>query len=149
MKFEIERKFLVNHHSWEQLEKPSGDYLRQGYILNDPNKTVRVRLTGSDAFLTIKGISTGFSRPEFEYSIPQADAEQLLDNFCDSELSKTRYKIDHEGKIWEVDVFHGHNTGLILAEIELDHEDESFEIPHWVAEEVTGDVKYYNSNLSK
>ena len=149
MKFEIERKFLVDTAKWLSLKKPEGEYFRQGYIHKEAAKTVRVRLTDNAAYLTIKGISTGFTRPEFEYPIPQSEAKDLLDHFCDSELSKTRYKVDHQGKTWEVDVFHGDNEGLIVAEIELQSEDEEFTRPEWVTNEVSNDIRYFNSNLTE
>jgi adenylate cyclase len=145
---EIERKFLINHDKWEQVEKPIGDFYRQGYLLTDPNKTIRVRLTNTSAFLTIKGLSVGATRPEFEYEIPMQDAKELLDNFAISELSKVRYKINFKDKLWEVDEFLGNNLGLIVAEIELENENEAFEMPDWIGREVTGEQKYYNSNLT-
>jgi adenylate cyclase len=148
MGLEIERKFLVNHQEWAKTEKPKGEFYRQGYILTDPKKTIRVRETDSKSFLTIKGISVGASRPEFEYEIPKEDAQQMLDMFAVSDLTKIRYKIDCDNKIWEIDEFLGKNEGLIVAEIELSSEDETFTIPDWIAEEVTGECKYYNSNLS-
>jgi len=146
---EIERKFLIKASEWEKLDKPNGKQLRQGYILTDPNKTIRVRIANKTAWLTIKGISVGASRLEFEYEIPLQEGKELLDNFSESELEKVRYEIAHEGKLWEVDVFAGDNKGLIVAEIELLSEDEEFEIPEWVAVEVTHNKKYYNSNLTK
>ncbi|WP_207532538.1 CYTH domain-containing protein [Desertivirga arenae] len=149
MKFEIERKYLLNKDKWANYEKPSGDFYRQGYILKDPAKTVRVRLTNSNAYITIKGSVKGISRVEYEYEIPQADAKELLDHFCSSELSKIRYKILFEGKVWEVDEFQGDNEGLIIAEIELESEDEKYNLPDWVIEDVTGDVRYYNSQLTE
>jgi adenylate cyclase len=145
---EIERKYLVDHTRWKELEKPAGDVYRQGYLLTDPQKTIRVRLTTTHAYLTIKGLSVGATRPEYEYEIPQQDARELLDKFAITELSKTRYKIIYHNKTWEVDEFAGNNAGLIVAEIELTSEDEPFEIPEWVAVEVTGEGKYYNSNLT-
>jgi CYTH domain-containing protein len=149
MPLEIERKFLINKAIWEKLEKPQGYFMRQGYISTDPSKTIRVRLTDEKAFLTIKGQSVGAVRAEFEYEIPQSDAKQLLDNFAESELSKTRYKINFDAKTWEVDEFYGDNEGLIVAEIELDSEDESFEKPIWITDDVTDDKRYFNSNLTK
>lgn len=149
MALEIERKFLVDKSIWANTEKPRGNFIRQGYISADPNKTIRVRLTDEKAFLTIKGKSVGATRAEFEYEIPQNDAKELLDNFSESELSKTRYKIDFGGKTWEVDVFEGNNEGLIVAEIELDSENEEFLKPDWIDVEVTDDVRYFNSNLTK
>jgi adenylate cyclase len=145
---EIERKFLINHAKWEQVKKPISDFYRQGYLLTDPSKTIRVRLTNTSAFLTIKGLSVGATRPEFEYEIPMQDAKELLDSFAVSELSKVRYKIKFKGKIWEVDEFLGDNLGLIVAEIELKDENEIFDLPDWIDREVTGEQKYYNSNLT-
>ncbi|MBU8881513.1 CYTH domain-containing protein [Kaistella sp. DKR-2] len=148
MALEIERKFLVKEKLWQQSDKPSGEFFRQGYLLTDPVKTVRVRQTADKGFITIKGISVGATRTEYEYEIPASDAEELLNEFSGSELSKTRYKIFFEGKLWEVDEFLGDNEGLIVAEIELESEDENFALPEWVDVEVTSEEKYYNSNLT-
>jgi adenylate cyclase len=148
MAIEIERKFLVNKEKWDAVIKQEKSLFRQGYIVSDPAKTIRVRLTDTEAFLTIKGLTTGASRPEFEYNIPQDDARHLLDNFCSSEISKIRYFIPHDNKLWEVDHFLGQNEGLIVAEIELESEDESLSLPNWVDQEVTSDKKYSNSNLA-
>lgn len=147
MGIEIERKYLVKLAEWQELEKPSGEFYRQGYLLTDPNKTIRVRQTTDKGFLTIKGISVGATRPEYEYEIPWNEARELLDQFAVAELSKVRYKISVDNHIWEVDVFSGKNEGLIVAEIELSSEDENFTIPGWIDREVTGEEKYYNSNL--
>jgi adenylate cyclase len=146
---EIERKYLIHAEKWKQLDKPAGQNYRQGYLLTDPQKTIRVRLTDTAAYLTIKGISVGATRAEYEYEIPKQDAIELLDKFAISELSKVRYKIDYHCKVWEVDEFLGDNAGLIVAEIELKSEDESYDIPDWIAQDVTGEDKYYNSNLTK
>ena len=148
MGHEIERKYLVDHEKWQQIEKPIRHLYRQGYLLIDPKKTIRVRLTETSGFLTIKGGSIGATRLEYEYRIPLQEATELLDNFSISELKKIRYKITHANKIWEVDEFLGDNNGLIVAEIELTSEDEHFDIPEWVDKEVTGEEKYYNSNLT-
>jgi adenylate cyclase len=145
---EIERKFLVDHDQWRQLEKPQGQRYRQGYLLTDPQKTIRVRVTETKAFLTIKGLSIGATRPEYEYEIPIEEAKELLDNFAVSELSKIRYEILFESKVWEVDEFLGDNAGLIVAEIELLREDEQFKCPPWVDKDVTEDQRYYNSSLT-
>jgi len=145
---EIERKFLVDHHKWSTLTKPVGKNFRQGYLLTDPDKTIRVRTTSTKGFLTIKGKNVGATRTEFEYEIPHEEATALLNDFSGSELSKIRYEIEHSNKVWEVDVFLGHNEGLVVAEIELISEDESFELPEWIDQEVTHDQKYYNSNLT-
>ena len=148
MGIEIERKFLVKKDKWAQVVKEERSLFRQGYILSDPQKTIRVRLTDTEAFLTIKGQTIGAARPEFEYSIPKEDAVHMLDNFCISELSKIRYFIRHDGHTWEVDEFLGQNAGLIVAEIELSSEDEQFSLPEWVDKEVTAEKKYTNSNLA-
>ncbi len=148
MALEIERKFLINRKEWAMVEKPEPNFFRQGYISIDPNKTIRVRTTNDAAFLTIKGKSIGATRKEFEYEIPKLDAVEMLDHFAVSELSKKRYCLTFGGKVWEVDEFFGDNEGLLMAEIELNSEDEYFEIPIWVGEEVTGDERYYNSKLT-
>ncbi|GGE61344.1 CYTH domain-containing protein [Pedobacter psychrotolerans] len=148
MGIEIERKFLLHHDAWNKLVKPVGKSLRQGYILNDPAKTIRVRIAETKAWLTIKGITLGASRLEYEYEIPLEEAKELLDNFSEGELDKIRYEIDYQGKTWEVDVFSGDNDGLIVAEIELLSEDEDFECPEWIGVEVTGDKRYYNASLT-
>ena len=148
MGLEIERKFLVHKEKWESLTKPKKDFYRQGYLFSDSNKTIRVRQTNDKGYITIKGSVIGLSRPEFEYEIPKADAEELLNQFSVSELIKVRYKILFKNKIWEVDEFLGDNLGLIVAEIELEQENEQFEMPDWIANEVTGIKKYYNSILA-
>ncbi len=145
---EIERKYLVNstiHAVLEELEPLS---IRQGYILHHPEgKTVRVRTKGDKGFLTIKGKTIGITRSEFEYEIPHEDSLALLDQFCNAVLTKDRYAIVVGGKTWDIDVFHGKLEGLIVAEIELESEDEAFEIPTWVTKEVSDDARYYNANL--
>jgi CYTH domain-containing protein len=148
MGLEIERKFLVNHTKWAAAEKPKREFYRQGYMLTDPNKTIRVRATDTKGFLTIKGKTQGATRVEFEYEIPKEEAIQLLEMFAVSDLTKYRYKVVFAEKMWEVDVFLGENEGLIVAEIELSSEYETFNLPDWAAEEVTAEKKYYNSNLS-
>ena len=145
---EIERKYLIDPDKWQQVSKPNGQLYRQGYLSTDPNKTIRVRLAETTGYLTIKGATINATRSEYEFEIPVSEAKELLDNFSVSELSKTRYKIDHNGKIWEIDVFLGDNEGLIVAEIELISDDEYFDIPDWIAKEVTGEEKNYNSNLT-
>lgn len=145
---EIERKFLLKKEKWQALQKPSGEMLRQGYLLTDPSKTIRVRQTSDKGFLTIKGISVGATRAEYEYEIPYLEATELLDQFAISELSKIRYKIIFENHLWEVDEFLGENEGLMVAEIELEREGEPFSLPDWIDAEVTAEEKYYNSNLT-
>ena len=145
MATEIERKFLITSDAWR--EGPPGVRICQGYLSLDPERTVRVRLKGEEGFLTIMGSTSGIGRKEFEYSIPFADAEALL-KMCDpAPLEKIRYERRHAGKLWEIDEFGGENEGLVVAEIELESEDESFEKPAWVGEEVSGDARYYNSSL--
>jgi CYTH domain-containing protein len=147
MSQEIERKFLLRSDAWR--DRATGVTYRQGYLSSFPERTVRVRIAGNRAFLTVKGITTRHSRPEFEYSVPVADAEQML-ALCEGPLvEKTRYEIPHAGKTWQVDEYHGDNRGLILAEIELIAEDEKFDIPEWIGAEVSGDSRYYNSNLAR
>ena len=148
MPFEIERKFLV--HLDKVNLPPHGNRIRQGYLpLSKDDKTiVRVRVIGGAATLAIKGENVGPVRPEFEYSIPINDADQMLDTLCQKPLiEKTRYEIPAGSHTWEIDVFHGDNQGLVVAEIELADENDSFEKPEWLAEEVTEDPKYYNANL--
>ncbi|VXD24027.1 Adenylate cyclase [Planktothrix serta PCC 8927] len=145
---EIERKFLVKGDEWRSLGV--AEIYRQGYIANYNGRTVRVRVVGNQGYLTIKGLTTGSSRAEFEYKIPVEDAQELLETLCDRPLiEKTRYKILMGDLIWEVDEFSGENQGLILAEVELETEDQNIDIPHWIAEEVTSDPRYYNVNLVK
>jgi CYTH domain-containing protein len=148
MPFEIERKFLVNKTLWETLEKPEANFFRQGYLHADPQKTIRVRVTDAAGFITIKGATTGASRLEYEYEIPRNEAIELLDQFAETSLTKYRYFIPYQGKTWEVDAFLAENEGLLVAEIELDSENEKFEKPEWLGEEVTGQQKYYNAQLA-
>lgn len=149
MPVEIERKFLTHSTTpWSDLAK--GIVYKQGYLSSGgaSQATVRVRIAGDVAFLTIKGQTQGISRREFEYEIPVCDAEIMLNEQCQKPLiEKTRYKIPLEGHVWEVDVFAGDNKGLVVAEIELSAEDEAFARPDWLGEEVSGDPRYYNSNL--
>lgn len=148
MPLEIERKFLVNAEKWQVAKKPAPSFYRQGYLVSDPNKTIRVRQTDDAGYLTIKGLSVGATRAEFEYEIPKAEAGELLDKFAVSGITKHRYKIEFKNKLWEVDEFLRENAGLLVAEIELKSETEPFELPDWVEREVTGEEKYYNSNLA-
>ena len=144
---EIERKFLVDKSRLpNNLE---GTKYTQGYISITDSGIVRVRIKGDIAVITIKSAGLGISRDEYEYQIPMDDAKSLLELFNDGVIYKTRYEIVYEGKKWEIDQFHKENEGLWIAEIELQFENESFEIPKWVLEEVTGNEKYYNSYLSK
>jgi adenylate cyclase len=144
---EIERKFLVHTQLWETLEKPEPTDIVQAYLSDNKNCTVRVRTKGNRGFLTVKGITTGITRTEFEYEISVADALQMVSELCDQSISKQRYKIPVGPHVWEVDVFGGKLAPLIIAEIELESEDTAFEIPDWIDREVSDDPQYYNSNL--
>lgn len=147
MNKEIERKFLVNKEKWSKLNKPKAENIRQGYLLNDYEKTIRIRIKDNKAFLTLKSSREGDSRSEYEYEIPENDANELMKKFTSKVIVKKRYKINYDGKIWEVDEFLEENSGLLMAEIELENEYEKFEKPEWIEKEVTQDEKYYNSNL--
>lgn len=149
MATEIERKFLVSGDFSKEVY--SSQRIVQGYICSQPGRTVRIRIRGEEGYLTIKGPSDekGLSRYEFEQQISLTDAEQLLCLCEPGAIDKIRHLV-HVGKhVWEVDVFYGANEGLIVAEVELVSEDESFEKPAWLGEEVTGDRRYYNSMLTK
>lgn len=146
MGVEIERKFLVTSQEWRDLA--DGIDYRQGYLSTVKERTVRVRTIGDKGYLTVKGISVGPVRAEFEYEIPRKDADQMLDYLCERPIVfKTRYTVPYRGHIWEVDDFHLENAGLVMAEVELSDPDEYFEIPPWIGDEVTGDPKYFNANL--
>ena len=149
MATEIERKFLVTGDFSRQVI--SAQRIVQGYICSQPGRTVRVRIRGEEGFLTIKGASDekGLSRYEFEQKIPLADAEELLKPCEPGAIDKMRNLVPAGKHTWEIDVFHGENEGLILAEIELASEDEPFERPDWIGQEVSGDRRYYNSMLTK
>lgn len=145
---EIERKFLLKPGvDWKP--ETEGTTIKQGYLSIDPERVIRVRIAGSHAFLTIKGKVSGISRTEMEYEIPIPDAEVLLKLCLNSVVEKTRYKIDAGDLVWEVDVFEGDNKGLIMAEIELQNENQEFEKPAWIGEEVSFDKRYFNSYLSQ
>lgn len=148
MGVEIERKFLVRDDAWREVAD-QGTVFRQGYLGADAERTVRVRLAGERAWLTIKGMSHGARRAEFEYAIPAADAQQLLALCLPTVIDKTRYRVPHAGHTWEVDVFAGANAPLVVAEVELTHDDEAVQLPRWVGDEVTGDPRYQNSQLSR
>lgn len=148
MPLEIERKFLVVGDAWRSLGE--GTLYRQGYLASEPRRTVRVRIAGEQAFLTIKGASEGISRSEYEYPIPLDHANEMLDHLCDRPLiEKTRHKIPYGGWLWEVDEFWGDNEGLIMAEVELPDDRQEVTLPVWIGEEVSHDPRYYNSSLAK
>ncbi|MBX3157935.1 MAG: CYTH domain-containing protein [Deltaproteobacteria bacterium] len=147
MAHEIERKFLVDAARWNPTGH--GTALRQGYLSSVPERTVRVRLAGERAVLTVKGLTTGVTRTELEYEIPVEDARILLD-MCERPLiEKVRHVEDWGGTRWEIDVFGGDNAGLVLAEVELPSEDAAFARPPWLGREVSDDARYYNANLVK
>lgn len=143
---EIERKFLVSGEPWR--ETAEGTRYRQGFLSTEPERTVRVRVAGPRGTITVKGKNIGARRAEFEYEIPVADAERMLDTLCKRPLiEKVRYTLAIGPHTWEIDVFEGDNAALVVAEIELSREDEAFERPDWVGNEVTDDPRYFNSNL--
>jgi len=145
---EIERKFLVVGDDWRTLGK-STKY-RQGYLSTVKERTVRIRTIDKEGFLTVKGITTGSSRLEFEYEIPFGDAKIMIDELCERPLiEKNRTKIKYDQFVWEIDEFEGVNKGLTIAEVELEHENDKIPIPDWIGKEVTDDPKYFNANLIK
>ena len=144
---EIERKFLVDANKWGKTGTPVK--IEQAYLVTEPDKVIRVRIKGEHAFLTIKGNLNGITRDEFEYEIPVHDALQLMEMRTGALVSKTRFVEIIDNKTWETDVFEGENQGLIVAEIELENENEAFNPPPWTTLEVSTDVRYYNFNLSK
>jgi adenylate cyclase len=146
---EIERKFLVSSDALSHIDATHQVALRQGYLSSEPGRTVRVRLQNEQGYLTIKGRARGYSRPEFEYPIPKEDAEALLALCPGPLIEKWRHYVEYSGKVWEVDEFFGDNAGLVIAELELDDENEAFERPSWVGEEVTFDARYHNSRLAE
>ena len=144
MAIEIERKFLVENNDWRKAVITEAFY-RQGYLANSEGASVRVRVANGKGYLNIKSMTLGIQRQEFEYVIPLAEAEEMLDGLCVGPLiEKVRYLVEHRGHTWEVDVFAGDNEGLIVAEIELKSEDEAFELPDWAGKEVSDDRRYYN-----
>lgn len=156
MATEIERKFLVKPDEWQQFQQRSDPTLlsstryRQGYISSSVHKTVRIRIAGDRGFITIKGPTVGYSRSEFEYSIPLADAEVMLDQLCEPPLiEKTRHRVAWANLVWEVDEFAGENQGLMVAEVELSDANQAITLPDWAGEEVSDDPRYFNANLAK
>ena len=146
MATEIERKFKVKSDEYKKIGKPLN--CKQGYLDTQNEPLVRVRIMGKKAYLTLKGKNEGIRRLEFEYEIPVLDAEELLSNFCSTTLiEKNRYILSLEEKIWEVDEFLGENFGLVIAEVELLSENDNFNKPSWIGQEVSHDTKYYNYKL--
>lgn len=143
---EIERKFLVIGDKWRELAK--GTHYRQGYLNSIKERTVRIRTIDDKAYLTVKGPTVGVTRMEFEYEIPYNDCIEMLDNLAEKPIiEKARYKIKVDDLVWEIDEFFGVNDGLIVAEVELQSEEQKFEKPEWIGEEISGDPRYFNSNL--
>ena len=147
MAIEIERKFLVKAELFKPVDE--GQFIAQGYLSSTPERTIRVRIKKHHGYLTIKGKNEGICRAEFEYEIPESDAKELLELCEPTIIVKRRYIVDVESSRWEVDIFEGENEGLIVAEIELQSENEEFNKPDWIGDEVSNDARYYNSNLSK
>ena len=148
MPLEIERKFLVAHQGWRAASGP-GTRLAQGYLCADADRTVRIRLAGEAAWITVKGPSDGISRAEFEYPVPVAEAREMLALCLPSVVEKTRHRLDFKGFTWEIDEFHGDNEGLLLAEVELHSADQSPPLPDWLGPEVSNDPRYANSRLAR
>lgn len=145
---EIERKYLLVGDEWRKLA--TGTHYRQGYLNSTKERTVRIRTINDKAFLTIKGITVGATRAEYEYEIPHADCNAMLDTLAEKPIiEKNRYKVVYDGLVWEIDEFLGVNAGLIVAEVELTSEDQVFNKPSWVGKEVSDDPRYFNSNLVK
>jgi adenylate cyclase len=146
MALEIERKFLIDIEKLPNLK--NGYEIKQGYIQTKDKTVVRVRVKDKEAFLTIKGENDGATRLEYEYKIPLNDANEMLDKLCSKPIiDKIRYLVEYKNHTWEIDIFHQENEGLIVAEVELESEDETVELPNWIVKEVTDDSRYYNSNL--
>lgn len=145
---EIERKFLVKGDSWRA--QSHGKRYRQGYLSTVKERTVRVRTAGDKAYMTVKGLTQGASRAEYEYEIPFTDATEMLDTLCERPIiEKTRYRLPQDDIVWEIDEFEGDNRGLIVAEVELKDEHQSVRMPDWIGQEVTDDPRYFNANLVK
>ena len=146
---EIERKFLVKNEEWRKHVSKKIS-IKQGYICNTHDCVIRIRITDETAYITVKGRGTSISRPEYEYEIPSKDAEEMFQLFCqNANLEKTRNIVIYEGHKWEIDEYGGRHKGLITAEVELKTENEEIIIPSFIGKEVTGEAKYYNSNLVK
>jgi len=147
-RIEIERKFLIRDDSWRR-EADAGTKVRQGFLAATRGCTVRVRSVAGRGVITVKGATRGISREEYEYEIPLADAEGMLETLCSGILvEKVRYRIPRGDLVWEIDVFEGENRGLVLAEVELDREDRKVDLPPWIGEEVSRDPRYFNAYLS-
>jgi adenylate cyclase len=143
---EIERKFLVKGDDWRRLGTPIR--IVQGYLGDSIERVVRVRTAGDEAYITVKGLNSGITRLEYEYSIPLKDANEMLERLCLKPLIvKTRWDVHHAGSLWQVDEYHEPRSDLVVAEIELASVDETFELPSWIGEEVSGNPAYYNHTM--
>ncbi|UOO90989.1 CYTH domain-containing protein [Vitreoscilla massiliensis] len=147
MAVEIERRFLVKNEAWRGLVTPK--LLYQGYLSVEKERTMRVRIVGDEAWVTIKGYISDVSRHEFEYAIPVQDALTILEQMCPFKMKKHRYCIEHQGHVFEVDEYFGDNAPLVVAEIELATEDTAFARPEWLGEEITHDGRFTNAYLSQ
>jgi adenylate cyclase len=146
MGIEIERKFLVKSDDWRKLGAPIR--IAQGYLGDSIERVVRVRTAGEAGYITVKGINSGITRLEYEYSIPLKDANEMLERLCLRPLIvKTRWTVRHTGSLWQVDEYHEPRSDLVVAEIELASVDETFELPPWIGEEVSGNPAYYNHTM--
>lgn len=149
MGLEIERKFLVRSEAWREAVRSSAA-LQQGYLSSNSKATVRVRLfDDARAVLTLKGKAKGITRAEYEYDIPLEEGRELLELARPNVLEKRRYVVEHDGLEWEVDVFEGRHSGLVLAELELSSAEQQFSFPDWLGEEVTHDDRYFNASLAR
>ncbi len=146
MAIEIERKFLVVGDAYREAAVRIL-HIEQGYLSRDPERTVRVRVRDDKGFLTVKGVTDGVTREEYEYEVPVDDARRMLRLALPGVIDKTRYIVDYAGHRWEIDEFHGDRAPLVVAEIELESEDAEFNLPPYIGEEVTGNPRYYNSNM--
>ncbi|MFT3905731.1 MAG: CYTH domain-containing protein [Steroidobacteraceae bacterium] len=149
MALEIERKFLVASDAWRALVHER-TLLRQGYLANTAQSSVRVRVAGEQGFLSVKAMTPGIARAEYEYEVPLAEAMSMLDTLCvGPRIEKWRHEVRYAGRDWEIDEFLGDNAGLVVAELELEREDAVFERPDWLGSEVTHDLRYYNFRLAE
>lgn len=149
MAVEIEHKFLVRDERWRR-EVERSVRMRQGYLTSDARCSVRVRVAGDQGYLNVKSGTLGIQRSEYEYPIPLAEAEEILDTLCEQPLlEKTRHFVRFGGHLWEIDEFEGDNAGLIVAEVELSRIDEPFDLPDWLGADVSHDIRYYNSQLAR
>lgn len=149
MPIEIEHKFLLANESWREEVSHTSEY-QQGYLSSNPASSIRIRVSGTQAWINLKSATIGTYRQEYEYTIPVDDAKEIIENLCQKPLiTKTRHFIIHQDHTWEIDEFHGENQGLCVAEIELTQVNDVFEKPAWLGKEVTDDLRYYNNNLAK